>query len=319
MILLSSFVKDISIKRKGMKLSPVILFTYNRLSHTRRTIEALRQNILANETELIIFSDAGKSSSQAARVHEIRSFLKTIKGFKQVTIIERETNYGLANNIIDGVTNTLSQYDTVIVLEDDMVTSPYFLQYMNQALEYYKNDDRVVCIHGYVYPVNKHLPETFFLRGADCWGWATWKRGWEIFEADGQKLLDQLNKNNLTREFDYDHSYPFTKMLSDQIKGKNNSWAIRWQASAFLKGKLTLYPGRSLLHNIGNDGSGTHSEPETSFDVQVSTTPVILSEIPVSVNESCRSAYVEYFHSIQPGLLKKAIAKVKTIIKNAIT
>ena len=128
--------------------------------------------------------------------------------------------------------------DKVIVLEDDLVTSPHFLQYMNDGLGIYERDDRVISIHGYSYPVHGKLPETFFLRGADCLGWATWKRGWDLFEDDGQRLLNELERRNLTRSFDFDGSYPYTQMLRDQIAGSNSSWAVRWYASAFLRDKL---------------------------------------------------------------------------------
>jgi hypothetical protein len=305
-------------KESMMTFAPIVLFVYNRPDHTRRTIEALLKNSFADKSELFIFSDAAKKSLDETSVTAVRNYLATITGFKRVHIIERSNNYGLANNIIDGVTTIISRFNTVIVLEDDMITSPYFLQYMNEALLRYENEPRVVCIHGYVYPVKSTLPETFFLRGADCWGWATWQRGWNLFEKDSQKLLDELNDKNLIKEFDYDGAYPLTGMLIDQIKGRNNSWAIRWQASAFIKNKLTLYPGRSLIYNTGNDGTGVHSGSSNIFDTTLSDSKIILSDIPVEVNVVCRSSFVNYFNSIKPGLLKRIYYKFKTAVKNVI-
>ena len=129
------------------KLAPIALFVYNRPDHARRTIEALRANILANESDLIVFSDAPKPETQVEKVVEVRQYIRQIVGFRSVTIVERESNFGLARSIVDGVTTTLKKYGRIIVLEDDMVTSPYFLTYMNEALEKYAEDDRVVISH----------------------------------------------------------------------------------------------------------------------------------------------------------------------------
>jgi hypothetical protein len=302
-----------------MNLAPIALFVYNRLSHTKRTIEALQKNRFAAESELFVFSDGARNAGNQQSVDAVRSYIHSITGFKKVTVIERPKNYGLANNIIDGVTSVVNRFEQIIVLEDDLVTSPWFLQYMNQGLDTYRDNHQVVCIHGYVYPVKEKLPETFFLKGADCWGWATWKRGWDLFEPDGKKLMDELVQKNLTREFDYDGAYDFTLMLSHQIKGINDSWAIRWQASAYLKDKLTLYPGRSLLHNIGVDGSGVHSGSSNIFDVPLSAEPITVKEIPAVADPFSRNAFVNFFRSVKPGILSRAFTKFKTVVKNVIT
>jgi hypothetical protein len=298
-----------------MMLAPIVLFVYNRPAHTRQTIEALQRNALSKGSELIIFSDAARSGSQTQLVREVRDLIGQIDGFKSVTIIERETNFGLARSIIDGVGMVVRKYGRIIVLEDDMVTSPYFLSYMNEALEKFADDDRVASIHGYVYPVAKPLPEAFFLPGADCWSWATWQRGWEIFNDDGQSLLDELKHRKLIRAFDLNGTYPFSKMLEGQIEGGNDSWAVRWYASTFLAGKLTLYPGRSLVHNIGNDSSGTHSAASTSLDAELSDTPISLSAVKVEPSEEGMRAFEDYFRTSQAGLLRKLMGKASTMLK----
>ncbi len=157
------------------------------------------------------------------------------------------------------MTEVLDRYQKVIVLEDDLVISPHFLQFMNEALDLYKKEDNVISITAYIYPVEGPLPETFFLRGADCWGWATWKRGWNLFQADGLALLKKLEEQKLERDFDFDGAYPYTQMLKDQISGKNNSWAVRWYASAFLAGKLTLYPGEVNTLKKGTKSSVSYA------------------------------------------------------------
>ena len=298
-----------------MNCAPITLFVYNRPEHTRRTVEALKQNRLAKESNLIIFSDSPRSQAQAEQVGEVRAYIRQIEGFNSVTVIEREINLGLARSIIDGVTTIVGKYGRIIVIEDDMVTSPYFLAYMNEALEKYKDDDRVVSIHGYVYPVTQALPEAFFLPGADCWGWATWSRGWACFNSDGQFLLDELKRRKLTHGFDFNGAYGYSKMLEEQIKGINDSWAVRWYASAFLAGKLTLYPGCSLVHNIGNDSSGTHCGESSSLDSELSKTPINLSNIAVQSSEIGLRAFEGFFRQPQTGLLKQLVRRVDALLK----
>lgn len=302
-----------------MELAPIALFVYNRPWHTKQTIEALQKNFLASDSNLIIFSDGAKDSTESKEgVLEVREYLKNIDGFKSIKIIERNRNYGLAESIISGVSEIVNQCGKIIVLEDDMISSQYFLQYMNEALDLYANEEEVISIHGYVYPTKKTLPETFFLKGADCWGWATWKRGWDLFELDGEKLLKELEEKKLTEEFDFSGSYPYTKMLKDQIFGRNDSWAIRWYASAFLKNKLTLYPGKSLINNIGLDGSGTHCNGDNTFEnkLQEEKDPIKIGMISLVENSYARSVFADFFRS-QKGFFKKYVKYLKILLKYA--
>jgi putative methyltransferase (TIGR04325 family) len=298
-----------------MTLAPIILFTYNRLDHTRQTVKALQGNLLASESSLYIYSDYARSENDIDSVLELRKYLNSVDGFKEVTVIERGENFGLSKSIINGVTQTLDKYENVIVLEDDLVTSKYFLKYMNDALEKYKNSEEVISIHGYVYPLEDKLPETFFLKGADCWGWATWKRGWNLFEKDGQILYDKLSKGKLLKEFNFNNSYPYSKMLTDQIAGSNNSWAIRWYASAFLANKLTLYPSLSLVQNIGLDNSGTHCSETDVYTVKMNEKEVTLFEKNISANEEAIEAFKKYFtknHKIKSRV--KRLIQAKTSV-----
>lgn len=294
-----------------MNTAPIALFTYNRPDHTARTIAALAANELAIKSDLVIFSDAPRNARVAEGVRQVREIIAHVSGFRSIKVVEREANLGLSRSIISGVTDLVARYGRVIVLEDDLVTSPFFLRYMNDALELYADDDRVISVHGYIYPVLNQLPETFFLRGADCWGWATWKRGWDLFESNGAKLLHELRVRRLTCEFDFNDSYSYTKMLVRQIRGENDSWAIRWYASAFLNDRLTLYPGRSLVQNIGNDASGTHSGTCDHFHVNITGTPVVLSEIPVEASYEATRAVAEYFRSLKPTFWQKQVNSVQ--------
>ena len=293
-----------------MNLAPIVIFVYNRLDLTEQTIFALQENILAKDSELFIFSDAAKNEQDITNVHDVRKFIYTINGFKKVTIIEREANFGLAKSIIFGVTDIVNKYGKVIVLEDDLLTSKYFLMYMNESLELYKDDLNVASIHGYIYPI-ENLPNTFFIKGADCWGWATWSRSWKFFEEDGQKLLSELNKRKLQKEIDFNNSFNFVKMLKAQIKGKNNSWAVRWYISAYLNNMLTLYPGKSYVHNIGFGNNSTHcSENTKKFDIELNQ-EFNLSRIDVQEDVNSRKKMEAYFLSIKPTIFSRILAKFR--------
>jgi len=255
-----------------MSLAPIVLFVYNRPKHTQRTLEALAANQLAGESTLYIYSDGPKKDASAetlANINLTREIIKSKKWCKEVIVFESPVNRGLANSVINGVTETVNKHGRVIVMEDDLVTHPFFLRYMNEYLDIYENDGKVISIHGYLYPVKKQIKHPFFIKGADCWGWATWKRGWDLFEPNAELLLDKIIKQNLAKEFNFNDTYDYISLLKAQISGSVDSWAIRWHAAAFLLGKLTLYPPLSLVINIGFDGSGTHKD---NMDSKLSNT-----------------------------------------------
>ncbi|MES0488493.1 MAG: glycosyltransferase [Leptospirales bacterium] len=266
------------------KVAPVVLFVYNRPDHVEKTIEALRKNRLAKQSDLFIFSDGVKKPEDAAQVELVRNYIKTIQGFKNITIVEREKNYGLANSIIDGVTNILNQYGKIIVLEDDLITSPYFLEFMNSALSKYENESRVMQVSGYMFPVNVAIDEdAFFLPLTTSWGWGTWKRAWEHFDAEakGYELLRRDKK--LRKRFNLDGAYDYYTMLEKHFAGKVDSWAVRWYLSVFIQNGFTLYPVKTLVANTGFDGSGTHSgTPNWERSHEKSTYRV--EKLPESIN-----------------------------------
>lgn len=297
-----------------MTVAPIVLFTYARPDHARRTVDALLKNPQALSSDLFVFSDAARTPDKQPAVDAVRAYLATITGFRTVNIHHRPYNFGLAKSIIEGVSQILSEHERVVVLEDDMETSPHFLTYMNEALDLFVADERVISVHGYVYPVDQPLPEAFFLLGADCWGWATWRRGWALFNPDGKYLLNELKKQKKTKAFDFNGANPFTKMLEDQIKGQNDSWAIRWHASAFLAGKLTLHPGRSLVHNIGNDSSGTHCGSSETYDIKVSANPINLSCVEVVPSSEGEAAFECFYKQSRVSLVRRIARRVIAIL-----
>ena len=296
------------------KLSPIALFVYNRPYHTKKTIEYLSKNVYAQNSDLFIFSDSPKNPAEVSKVNEVRNYCHDIKSFKSIKVILREKNLGLAKNITDGISDILKKNEKVIVLEDDLLTDRYFLKYMNEALNKFKNSEDVISIHGYIYPLKKQFDNPSFLKGADCWGWATWKRAWDVFEPNGQKILDELKSRGLEKGADFNNSYGLTQMLKDQIKGKNNSWAVRWYMSAFLKDMLTLYPGKSYVQNIGNDDSGTHCGVSDIFRVELSTSNNI-NRLELVENSDSRKKMEIFFHSINGTFIQKLKTRIKRFIK----
>jgi hypothetical protein len=283
------------------KIAPIILFVYNRYDTLTRVVKSVQKNKLSKKSELHIFSDGAKNTFDEIKVLNIRTYIKKIKGFKKISIYESKKNIGLSNSIIGGVTKILKKYKKAIIIEDDILVSKYFLEYMNKGLSIYKNKKNVASIHGYQYPLSfpKNFPDTFFVRGADCWGWATWERAWKFFEKNPLKLYLKIKKDKqLIKEFNYGHSYNFLKMLDNQVKGKINSWAIRWYAATFLKNMYTLYPKKSYVMNIGFDNDGTHSNNFFHYNSKLINKSKNLQEEQVIDNPYYRKN-IEYFYKKQ--------------------
>ncbi len=300
---------------KNETYSPILLFAYNRPGHIRRTVQSLQRNDLAEKSELFIYSDAPRTEADRKAVEEVRHYLREITGFKQITRIERETNWGLARNIMDGVSRQIARFGRVIVLEDDLVVAPYFLQFMNDALEMYKEEERVGHIQACDFVQDPSLPDTFLIQWTGSWGWATWERAWQHFNPDGKALLKELEERKLTHRFDFNGKYGYTRMLRRQIEGKNNSWAIRWNASLFLKGILSLNVGKSLVQNEGFDGSGTNCGGGSLYATQLYLKPLPVKPIhPVEENKEARRAYIRYYARTH-SFFAKAIRRIKRTLK----
>lgn len=287
-----------------LNLAPIALFVYNRPEHTRRTVEALKNNVAAQDSVLYVFSDAAKTLHDVPAVQEIRDFIKNISGFKQVVITEQAQNYGLAKSIITGVSSLCEKYERVIVLEDDLETSPHFLAFMNEALSYYENAESVMHISGYRYPVQPfETGDTFFLHLPLCWGWATWKRSWQHFAKD-INVMNEFDEQMIKR-FDFNGTYTFWKQLELNRSGVLNTWFVFWYANVFLRGGLALFPARSLVRNIGLDESGTHSFITRDYDVELSTTPVMVAPIPLVESSMGYKCHSRYFGKIRPTWFKR--------------
>lgn len=295
--------------------APVLLFVYNRPAHVRRTIESLLLNSPARHSDLFIYSDYARNEEDLQLVNEVRRYLHSIRGFRQMTFIERKENWGLARNIIDGVSEQVKAYGRVIVLEDDLMVAPHFLQFMNDALETYRNEPQVGHIQACDFTLDPSLPDTFLIKWTGSWGWATWERAWKHFNPDGKALLKELQEKKLTRTFDFNGTYGYTRMLYKQTEGKNNSWAIRWNASLFLKDMLSLNVGKSLVQNTGFDGSGTHCGGGGLYSTRLymQELPVIKIQ-PIQENMAARTCYERYYRRTN-SFAAKALRRIKRTLK----
>ena len=254
-----------------MHISPIIIFTYNRLNHLDTLIKSLKKNVLFEKSKVLVFSDGPKNEIDKKKIKKIRIYLKKKLISSNFEIIERSSNYGLSKNIIDGINHTFKKYDQAIILEDDLEVSPIFLNYMNDALNLYASSKNVASISGYMYPIEpkKFSNDFFFLKLIESWGWGTWKRAWNNFEKNSLRLKKKIDEKKLANEFNFESGVSYYKILEGNINGLNDSWAVRWYASTFLKNMYTLFPSKSFVKNIGIDNSGENCSYTTVYDSSV--------------------------------------------------
>lgn len=302
-------------------LAPIVLFVYNRPNHTLQTLESLKNNELANDSSLYVFCDGPKKDSSkenAKKIEEVRAVIHQKKWCKEVIIKERPSNMGLANSVIDAVTEITNEFGRAIVLEDDIITGKFFLKFMNEALETYKNIANIYGISGYCYFDNLEPNSSYLLPIGSSWGWATWNDKWNCFEKNASSLLKDIDKLGLRKEFDFG-GYPFYSMLKENCQGKNDSWAIRFYASFFLKSGYFLFPNKSLVQNIGFDYSGTHCSDEAYFDPNIyhGELEVIFSN--PSLNLKTITKFKKQFESIFiNGNNRNTLEKILSLFQNII-
>jgi hypothetical protein len=253
------------------KLAPIVLFVYNRPEHTHRTVEALVQNVLADKSSLYIFSDGPKNETDLKKVNSVRNYIKTIIGFENIEIVLRKTNFGLANSVITGVTEVFQHYDEVIVLEDDMISSPFFLKYMNGVLRVFEDDQRIFSVTGYTFPIkipNNYKNPLYLSPRSSSWGWGTWKNRWEKADWEVKDFSSFINNKQRVKNFNKGGD-DLTRMLKNSISGKVDSWSVKWTYTHFLHSAYCVYPVKSLIQNIGADWTGVHTMKTKKYDVEL--------------------------------------------------
>jgi hypothetical protein len=295
----------------------VVCFVYRRPVHADRMFESLAKNSLNQVSEIIVYCDGPRTTADIDPVSTTREVVAKWSQVLGLKVIHRETNLGLEGSVLRGLDEAFARHPSVIVIEEDLVVSSVFLDYMVSGLRAYRWNHKVASIHGWVMPTHLKLPRTFFLRGADCWGWSTWKDRWVGFERDPVKLQSTLGGKEKWR-FNFGWTDRYTNMLDDRVEGRNDSWAILWYASAFLKRQLTLYPGKSLVSNVGNDGSGSHAISTTKFDTKVHDK---IPRLPFRVKESLRGriAFTVFLRGRKSGPLLSiacsAFRKIRAVRK----
>jgi hypothetical protein len=251
------------------QITPFIVFGYSRPDSLDMCLTAIKDLELDFKPNVRVYIDGPPEPSMNQIVNKSVQVAEKYSKYFNLSVQKANKNLGLANSIISGINSAFEEYDQIIVLEDDIIITKSFYNFVINGLELYRKDQRVASIHGYTPPITFNDYQPFFLKGADCWGWATWKDRWEEVCFDSNQLILKINQSKLVKEFSLDYSFPYLGMLQNQANGKIDSWAIRWHASMFTQGRLTLYPPISLVTNIGFDGSGTNFVSENkSFKVQ---------------------------------------------------
>ncbi len=281
-------------------LAPIALFTYNRPEHTLRTLQALRANESASGSLLYVFCDGPKPNASDADLKSIQKVKEVVNREKwcgDIKIIESNRNRGLADSIVQGVTDVLNRHGKIIVLEDDIITSPGFLNYMNQALNLYEEDDQVMHISGYWFPVKDthRLPETFFYTPSSCWGWGTWQSSWKLLELDSAKLKDRImSEPEGEHRFNIEGAYGFMDQLERNINGVIKTWAVKWYATIFLLNGLSLHPNKSFTKNIGFDGTGENCSDYDHYKNDDLNAGISLAKISLVEDKLSRRLFKEY-------------------------
>jgi hypothetical protein len=251
-----------------LSFAPIVIFAFNRPLHLRRLLNSLLANQESKESEITIFIDGPREEDDQRLILEVVSTIDAFRGAAEINTIRNTSNIGLAGSILAGIDAIFVNYENVIVLEDDLIVANKFLKFCNEGLARFKDYPSIASIQGYSPILFNQGKGTYLLKGADCWGWATWKDRWLSLNRDSSDLLTKMQNAKLSHSFDLDGSFPYTDMLRRQARSEVDSWAIRWHASMFLQNKLSVYPSQSLILNTGFDGSGTHRA--NSFNLEVS-------------------------------------------------
>lgn len=290
-------------------LAPIALFTFKRPAHTRRALESLAQNPEFSNSHLFIYCDGARNDIEAAQVEATRELIRNWK-HPNKTIIERDRNWGLANSVIEGVTELCERFGRVIVVEDDLIVSPLFLNYLNAALEYYAEEPKVMQVSAHMFPVEIHSQtDAVMLPFTTSWGWATWSRAWKHFDPSLSGFERLKTDRSLRREFNLGGAYPYFRMLKRQSKGQVDSWAIRWYSSVFFKNGFVVFPKHSLVQHEGYDEAATHATRRDQTLVKAVSVAHI-SRFPDVVCDEGAYITVSKFFRTERSFLKRLMGRI---------
>lgn len=273
----------------------LLIVAFNRPDHVRNLVESLDGNPEFDSLPLILALDGPRRETDERLISRVKEIVLTRR--PDVHLIERSENFGVRRAIETAITSVLGEFERVIVVEDDLEVSPYFLKFMLDGLETFHSTENVASIHGYSIDMPKTVDSTYFLRGADCWGWATWRRAWKIYDSNAQTLYEELLNQGHGSHFSFGGTSPHLDLVKQSITGEIDSWAIRWHASTYLAGHFSLHPRRSLVRNLGMDGSGTHAGKTEIYNSQLSDAPVSVELRPVSESQPAFLAYKKFYSS----------------------
>lgn len=302
-----------------MSLAPIIVFAYNRPLHLERTLGKLKKNHLASDSVLFVFSDGPRCDSDIGKVKAVRDILKNLNGFKSISVKERTSNLGLANSIIAGVTDVIDDYGKAIVMEDDLISSPASLAYLNRALDFYEQETKVFSITAYNHShklmkiPSSYKDEYYFSPRACSYAWATWRDRWQKADWDVNDYSDFSASRFLQKAFNAGGE-DLSEMLKAQMDGEIDSWAIRWAYAHFKNNAYCLYPCKSYVYNIGFDGSGTHGKKIRSGDfkcTQLNTNIPVVLPPEVFVDANMLKNFKNVYKSSHWRSLRKFLGKFK--------
>lgn len=301
-----------------MSLAPIVLFVYNRPKHTEQTLKALMNNDLSKESILYIYADGPKadaSEDDLERIKEVRNLIKAQQWCGTVHVIESDHNKGLADSIVKGVSDVVEQHGKVIVMEDDIETSVGFLTYMNDALDLYENNEKLMSVAGFMFPISPEgLPETFCYDAGTCWGWATWKRAWKYFDADVEKIYLRLENENVDwRKFNAYQKTSYQEQLMYNVRGTLKTWAVKWQAAIYLNRGTVLHPRQSLVRNLGFDGSGMNCNDDELYRNMVLADYIKVLPLKKLYSKEAFKRLKEYFQTPDDRLyfLKRIVWRIQ--------
>jgi hypothetical protein len=301
-----------------MTPAPIILFTYKRLNTLRRTVDSLKTNGLAKESELFIFSDGPRGEQNLDSVNMVRDYIKRITGFKSIRYFFSETNKGLASSVISGVSRVLQAYGSAIILEDDLVVTPNFLAFMNQGLCEYASNDKVFSISGYSFridPPANNFEDAYFLNRGSSWGWGTWKSRWDNIDWEVKDYPEFEKSSRLKKAFNEGGS-DLSAMLKKQMTNKIDSWAVRWAYHQFKVKGLTLYPRNSKVLNIGFDNGATHttgSPNRYAPKLDTSLKETFIFPVRVEISKYYQNAFQR-----KMGIASRVWHKMNTLMKTSL-